>query len=116
MVIIEPYDSIREMTEQFAKEAFPGTKVLSFANAHDGFQIVQSRKPKLVTVCWEVHRDVNGAQLARRIRDIDPSYKPTIGLVTGTTDANGIGDLFDFTLLKPFTKQAYVDILRKYLL
>jgi hypothetical protein len=50
--------------------------------------------------------------LTTDLREIDHSYKPVVGLISGAMTYKI--DEFDFFLPKPFSLNAYVEILQKY--
>ncbi len=111
VLIVDDADAAESIAEVLA---WSGFEVLVVADSEGAFRAVEVDAPDVVVADLAVP-DLDGLELARRVRDLPGSKRPLlVGVTAHPAEARRCQAVFDLVLLKPVAPAELVGVLRRF--
>jgi CheY-like chemotaxis protein len=97
IAIVDDDEMTRELHTAFIKKVAQQAEFLHAQDGLEGLKVIQEHRPGLIVTDFNMTPEMDGYELIRRVRSIDPSYQPNILLTTSEAGATIQGTQVHFS-------------------
>jgi CheY-like chemotaxis protein len=97
IALVDDEKGTRVLHAGLIRSIAPDAEFLEAADGIEGLKVVQEHRPGLVLTDYDMPPQIDGYELIRRIRALDPAYQPIIMLITSMSKVTIQGTQVSFS-------------------